>query len=68
MSSKTKILIIIIGSASENSSNQRLMDQILEKTGPVNVLMYDNLSVLPHFDTALTDNHTPEEVLKSRLR
>ncbi|WP_294270305.1 hypothetical protein [uncultured Chryseobacterium sp.] len=67
MSSKTKILIII-GSASENSSNQRLMDQILEKTGPVNVLMYDNLSVLPHFDTALTDNHTPEEVLKSRLR
>ncbi|WP_295229322.1 hypothetical protein [uncultured Chryseobacterium sp.] len=67
MSSKTKILIII-GSASENSSNQRLMDQILEKTGPVNVLMYENLSVLPHFDTALTDNHTPEEVLKSRLR
>ncbi|WP_294219360.1 hypothetical protein [uncultured Chryseobacterium sp.] len=67
MSSQTKILIII-GSASENSSNQRLMDQILEKTGPVNVLMYDNLSVLPHFDTALTDNHTPEEVLKSRLR
>lgn len=65
MSSGTKILIII-GSASENSSNQRLMDQILEKTGHVNFLMYDNLSILPYFDTALTDDHTPAEVLKIR--
>jgi hypothetical protein len=27
--------------------------------------MYDDLSVLPHFDTSLTDVDTPEEVVKS---
>ncbi|MDQ1097435.1 MULTISPECIES: NADPH-dependent FMN reductase [Chryseobacterium] len=65
MSSGTKILIVI-GSASRNSSNLKLMEQILEKTGNTDFLMYSDLSVLPHFDTALTDDHTPEEVLTIR--
>ena len=61
-----KKIVVIIGSASENSSNQRLMEQVLEKMENTDFQMYDNLSVLPHFDTALTDENTPEEVLKMR--
>lgn len=61
-----KKIVIIIGSASENSSNQKLMEQIVEKTDETNFLMYDDLSILPHFGTGLTDNNTPKEVLKIR--
>ncbi|WP_313089947.1 NADPH-dependent FMN reductase [Chryseobacterium flavum] len=61
-----KKIVIIIGSASENSSNQKLMEQIVEKTDETNFLMYDDLSIIPHFDTGLTDNNTPKEVLKIR--
>ncbi|WP_343643342.1 NAD(P)H-dependent oxidoreductase [Chryseobacterium sp.] len=63
-----KKIVVIIGSASANSSNQKLMEQVLEKTDNANTdfQLYADLSVLPHFDTALTDDHTPEEVLKIR--
>lgn len=61
-----KKIVVIIGSASANSSNQKLMEQVLEKTDNTDFQMYADLSFLPHFDTALTDNHTPEEVLKIR--
>lgn len=61
-----KKIVIIIGSASENSSNLKLMQQVLEKTNDADFQIYDNLSLLPHFDTALTDDHTPEEVLEIR--
>lgn len=61
-----KKIVIIIGSASENSSNLKLMQQVLEKMNDTNFQIYDNLSFLPHFDTALTDDHTPEEVLEIR--
>lgn len=61
-----KKIVIIIGSASENSSNLKLMEQVLKKSGHADFKIYDDLSVLPHFDTALTDNNTPEEVLKIR--
>jgi NAD(P)H-dependent FMN reductase len=65
MNSPKKILIII-GSATKNSSNQKLMEQVLEKNTDIHFLMYDDLSVLPHFDTSLTDVDTPEEVVKIR--
>jgi len=61
-----KKIVVIIGSASENSSNQKLMEQVLEKMGNTDFLMYDNLAVLPHFDTAITDENIPDEVLKIR--
>lgn len=61
-----KKIVIIIGSASENSGNLKLMQQVLEKTNDADFRIYDNLSLLPHFDTALTDDHTPEEVLEIR--
>lgn len=59
-------IVVIIGSASANSSNQKLMEQVLENMDNTDFQMYADLSFLPHFDTALTDDHTPEEVLKIR--
>lgn len=59
-----KEILIIIGSATKNSSNQKLMEQILEKNPGIHFRMYDDLSALPHFDTALTDVDTPEEIKK----
>lgn len=59
-------IVVIIGSASKNSSNQRLIEQVLEKNADIDFQIYNDLSVLPHFDTALTDLNTPEEVLKIR--
>jgi len=59
-------IVIIIGSASENSSNLKLMEQVLENIDSTDFQIYNDLSVLPHFDTALTDENTPEEVLKMR--
>ncbi|UKB83210.1 NAD(P)H-dependent oxidoreductase [Chryseobacterium sp. MEBOG06] len=59
-------IVVIIGSASKNSSNQRLIEQVLEKNADADFQIYNDLSVLPHFDTELTDLNTPEEVLKIR--
>ncbi|QWT85517.1 NAD(P)H-dependent oxidoreductase [Chryseobacterium sp. PCH239] len=61
-----KKILVIIGSASANSSNQKLLEQVLRNISTTDFQMYTDLSVLPHFDTALTDDHTPEEVLKIR--
>lgn len=61
-----KNILVIIGSATKNSSNQKLMEQILEHHSYIDFRMYEDLSVLPHFDTSLTDVDTPEEVLKMR--
>lgn len=61
-----KKIVIIIGSASENSSNLKLMEQVLENMDSTDFQIYNDLSVLPHFDTALTDENTPEEVLNLR--
>lgn len=65
MTSRKKILVII-GSATKDSSNQKLMEQVLERNTEIDFEMYDDLSVLPHFDTSLTDVDTPEEVIKIR--
>ncbi|MGU3377514.1 NADPH-dependent FMN reductase [Chryseobacterium sp. M5A1_1a] len=65
MTSRKKILVII-GSATRNSSNQKLMEQVLEKIPNIDFERCDDLSVLPHFDTSLTDIDTPEEVMKIR--
>ncbi|MGE8526570.1 NADPH-dependent FMN reductase [Chryseobacterium rhizosphaerae] len=59
-------IIVVIGSASKNSSNQKLIEQVLEQHPYVDFKMIEDLSVLPHFDTALTDHHTPEEILSVR--
>lgn len=42
------------------------MEEVLEKDTSMDIQMYDDLSVLPHFDTSLTDVDIPEEVVKIR--
>jgi NAD(P)H-dependent FMN reductase len=58
--------LVIIGSATKNSGNRKLIEQVLEKHPGMEFRIYDDLSVLPHFDTSRTDRDTPEEVLKIR--
>lgn len=65
MTARKKILVII-GSATKNSSNQKLMEQVLDKNPDILFQMYDDLSILPHFDTSLTDVDTPDEIVKIR--
>ncbi len=61
-----KTITIIIGSATKNSSNLKLMEKALEMKTDIDFVIHDDLSILPHFDTELTDNKTPAEVLKIR--
>ncbi|NIF04105.1 NAD(P)H-dependent oxidoreductase [Chryseobacterium sp. Tr-659] len=61
-----KKILVIIGSASRHSSNQKLIEQVLDAHPAINFRMYDDLSLLPHFDPSLTDSDTPEEILKIR--
>lgn len=65
MTARKKILVII-GSATKNSSNQKLMEQVLDKKTDILFQIYDDLSVLPHFDTSLTDVDTPDEIVRVR--
>lgn len=62
----SKRILIIIGSATKNSSNRKLMEQVLEKNSGMTFQIYDDLAVLPHFDTSLTDIDTPEEIKEIR--
>lgn len=64
--SERKKIVIIIGSATKNSSNLKLMEKALEQNHHSDFIVYDDLSILPHFDTERTDIHTPAEVLKIR--
>ncbi|SHM32436.1 NAD(P)H-dependent FMN reductase [Chryseobacterium carnipullorum] len=63
-----KKILIIVGSATQHSSNHKLLEQVLEKHSDtdINFHLYDNLSTLPHFDTSLTDTDIPDEVVKIR--
>lgn len=62
-----KNIFVIIGSASQNSANQKLIDNLAK-------LMQDNfqfticpdLKTLPHFDPELSYNNPPEQIVKLR--
>ena len=63
---KTRILGIN-GSATESSSNQRILDLLSELfPAPFELDIWDDLSVLPHFKTELTDVNTPAVVREFR--
>jgi chromate reductase, NAD(P)H dehydrogenase (quinone) len=59
-------ILAIVGSASKHSSNLKLVDAIQGFSDELEITVYDELASLPHFDTALTDENTPESVLKIR--
>ncbi|SEH28014.1 NADPH-dependent FMN reductase [Chryseobacterium culicis] len=61
-----KKIVVIIGSASENSGNLRLMEQVTEGMSNTDFEFHNDLSALPHFDPALTEGNTPDEVIRLR--
>jgi NAD(P)H-dependent FMN reductase len=62
-----KNIFAIIGSASENSSNLKLVNRIAELTEEYfNVTVFDSLALLPHFNAELSIGHTPQTILYFR--
>jgi NAD(P)H-dependent FMN reductase len=62
-----KNIFVVIGSAGENSANQRLMEHFAATTqADFHVTVFNNLKTLPHFDPALTEHHPPAPVAAFR--
>ncbi len=66
MSTK-KDVFVIIGSASKNSSNQKLINHLANLTqDDFNLTVYHELKTLPHFDSEQSIENTPEIILAFR--
>jgi NAD(P)H-dependent FMN reductase len=65
---KRKLNIIgINGSASSNSSNLTILKWVAEKVhSHFEFTIWDDLTVLPHFKTELTNENTPQKVIDFR--
>ena len=62
-----KNIFAIIGSASENSSNLRLVNKIAALTQEhLRITIFDSLALLPHFNAELSIEHTPQIILDFR--
>jgi len=62
-----KKIFAINGSASNNSSNEKLINYFVELTkGFFSVTIFNDLKTLPHFDPALSDETTPQVILDFR--
>lgn len=62
-----KKIFVINGSASSNSSNQRLIDNVALRTKDFFTFkICRDLKKLPHFDPELSSENTPEEILEFR--
>jgi chromate reductase len=64
-----KKIFVINGSASKNSSNQKLIDNIAELTKDFfSLVVFNDLKTLPHFDPELCTDNTPQVILDFRQR
>ncbi len=62
-----KKIFVINGSASNNSSNQKLIDNFANLSKDFfSLTTCNNLKILPHFDPELSVENTPKEVLAFR--
>jgi len=62
-----KKILAINGSASDNSSNQKLIEIFADMTKDYfSLKVFDDLKSLPHFDPELSADNTPEAILKFR--
>ena len=62
-----KDIFIINGSASQNSSNEKLIDYFVAATKDIfNNTVFNKLKLLPHFDPELSINDTPQIILNFR--
>jgi chromate reductase, NAD(P)H dehydrogenase (quinone) len=64
---ENKKIVTIIGSASRNSTNQRLVDNFLNLTkDDFDLIIYNALRIFPHFDPDLSANNPPEQIIMLR--
>lgn len=64
-----KTILAIIGSAGKNSSNEQLVEFLAASSkNELNWIVFNELKSLPHFDTELSVNNTPQEILDFRKR
>lgn len=64
-----KHILVINGSASKNSSNERLIGQLVKLTEEtLELTVFDDLKQLPHFDPALSVGHPPEIITQFRSK
>ena len=62
-----KNIFVIIGSASRNSANQKLVDNFANLTKNVfNLTVFKDLQTLPHFDPELSVDNPPKEIIEFR--
>lgn len=62
-----KNLFVIIGSASQNSANQKLVDKFANLTkDDFNLTIFNDLKLLPHFDPELSIDNPPQQIIKLR--
>jgi chromate reductase, NAD(P)H dehydrogenase (quinone) len=62
-----KKIFVIIGSASENSANQKLIDNIAALTQEdFQLTIFTGLKTLPHFDPELSANNPPQSIVDFR--
>lgn len=65
--SQKKNILAIIGSASSNSANLKLVEQIASQTkNEFNLTIFNDLKSLPHFDPELSANHPPQLIVEFR--
>ena len=64
---KKKTILAINGSASKSSSNSIVINTIkVLCRDKFNFIIFDGLKELPHFDTDLTDNNIPSQIVAFR--
>lgn len=62
-----KNIFVINGSASDNSSNERLIDNIKKLSeGNLDLIVFNDLKALPHFDPKLSSDNPPEAIMNFR--
>ena len=62
-----KNIFVIIGSASKNSANQKLVDRFADLSkDDFNLTIYNDLKTLPHFDPELSTDNPPELIVEFR--
>ena len=62
-----KNILAIIGSASSNSTNLKLVEKIASLTSKeFNLTIYSDLKTLPHFDPVLSSDNPPKQIIEFR--
>jgi chromate reductase len=62
-----KNILAIIGSASSNSANLKLVEKIASLTSKLlNITIYNDLKTLPHFDPELSVDNPPSQIIEFR--